>query len=183
MSEERKNNGTVQRKWTPEEVQFLTFAYPNKDFTIEEIVTALDRTLISVKSKATRLHLKRPKDNVPEGFKRCSGCQSILPRRLFHRQRSKADGLRSQCVYCRQKAENIVENKRENTLSNSTCFSYHSPTSSKVCKKCGEIKPLSEFYKWGNTKDGLRGACIECLRKQHRHYRVLGGYQYDRDSE
>ena len=29
------------KKWTDEEIQFLKFAYPNKDFTINEIGKAI----------------------------------------------------------------------------------------------------------------------------------------------
>ncbi len=32
----------------------------------------------------------------------------------------------------------------------------------KRCKKCGESKPLSDFYKAAGTRDGRRGECISC---------------------
>lgn len=32
----------------------------------------------------------------------------------------------------------------------------------KRCKKCGELKPLSEFYRANGTRDGLRGHCKRC---------------------
>ena len=41
------------------------------------------------------------------------------------------------------------------------------PTQYKQCKKCkGDPKPASAFYKVEASSDGLRGACIECCRKQ-----------------
>ena len=32
----------------------------------------------------------------------------------------------------------------------------------KKCKTCGLVKPVTEFYKCANTKDGLYGECITC---------------------
>jgi hypothetical protein len=34
----------------------------------------------------------------------------------------------------------------------------------KCCNKCGELKPLDEFYKAAGTKDGHRGECIACAK-------------------
>jgi tRNA nucleotidyltransferase/poly(A) polymerase len=36
----------------------------------------------------------------------------------------------------------------------------------KQCSRCKEVKPLTEFHKDKNRKDGLRSACKSC-RKQH----------------
>ena len=43
----------------------------------------------------------------------------------------------------------------------------------KVCSRCGQEKPLSEFYTSSLTKDGYRPQCIECSKQsaketQHR---------------
>jgi len=37
----------------------------------------------------------------------------------------------------------------------------------KVCKTCGESKPLTEYHK-GNDADGLRHACKSCTNAQNR---------------
>lgn len=34
----------------------------------------------------------------------------------------------------------------------------------KRCAKCGEVKPVSEFYKSKESKDGLQSYCKECHR-------------------
>ena len=52
----------------------------------------------------------------------------------------------------------------------------------KKCKKCGKIKPLTEFYKHPKTKDGFRGACKICINKQvkewqENNYEKVKGYQ------
>ena len=39
---------------------------------------------------------------------------------------------------------------------------YIAPTE-KECKKCGEVKPLTEFYNQKSTKDGKRTQCKSCI--------------------
>ena len=36
----------------------------------------------------------------------------------------------------------------------------------KVCTKCGEAKPLTEYYKAATTRDGFRGDCKACFKKR-----------------
>ena len=42
---------------------------------------------------------------------------------------------------------------------------------SKVCNKCGELKPLTDFYAMKEMRDGHRNDCIECNKaaKRERH--------------
>lgn len=37
----------------------------------------------------------------------------------------------------------------------------------KICKGCEVEKSLSEYYKHTGSKDGLRGKCISCFKKQN----------------
>jgi hypothetical protein len=43
----------------------------------------------------------------------------------------------------------------------------------KACTKCGEVKPLSQFYAMRGMRDGHRNDCIECTKaaKRERHAR------------
>jgi hypothetical protein len=40
----------------------------------------------------------------------------------------------------------------------------------KLCRKCGHVKPLSEFHKQPATRDGVKTVCKLC---HHLHYRTL----------
>jgi len=47
---------------------------------------------------------------------------------------------------------------------------------SKICTKCNQDKPLSEFRKQSNTKDGLKYVCIPCDNKtqKDRYVKIKG---------
>jgi predicted GIY-YIG superfamily endonuclease len=47
----------------------------------------------------------------------------------------------------------------------------------KKCTKCGEIKPVSEFTKNKNTKDGLHCWCKACKNAAHGKYRKTKKYK------
>lgn len=34
----------------------------------------------------------------------------------------------------------------------------------KMCRKCGQTKPLNEYYKNSKLKDGKFTTCIECIK-------------------
>ena len=40
----------------------------------------------------------------------------------------------------------------------------------KECTKCGDVKPLSGYYKAKNKKDGLRGECKQCTKAHNSKY-------------
>ena len=42
---------------------------------------------------------------------------------------------------------------------------------SKECKKCGQLKPLSEFSKNKNEPDGLKRYCKQCVSLESKKYR------------
>jgi hypothetical protein len=41
----------------------------------------------------------------------------------------------------------------------------------KKCSKCGEVKPINEFYKHKMQKDGLNSQCKCCVNKTNEEYR------------
>jgi len=43
----------------------------------------------------------------------------------------------------------------------------------KKCNKCGQVKPVSEFYKHKGHKDGLSSYCKKCINKRCKKYNQL----------
>lgn len=45
-------------------------------------------------------------------------------------------------------------------------------TTMKKCAHCGELKPVSEFYKNKAQKDGLQSSCKKCFSEMHKKYKA-----------
>lgn len=45
----------------------------------------------------------------------------------------------------------------------------------RTCRKCGQPKPITEYYKHLGQKDGLEVRCKECVRAYSRQYRQTHG--------
>ncbi len=54
-----------------------------------------------------------------------------------------------------------------------------SPDHEKVCRKCGHVKPLSEFYQRGNDEPGHHSWCKDCVQRDTR-LRHPSLYKYGR---
>ena len=108
-------------KWTDEEVSFLKFAYGNKDFTIDEICNALNRSRCSVKNKVWDLgiHKIEKKEVISISQKQCSRCKEVKDASLFYKNRKSKDGLKSYCKECSKIYENNYRTK--SLLENGWC--------------------------------------------------------------
>ena len=57
------------------------------------------------------------------------------------------------------------------------------PYESKICKDCGEVKALTQFYKHSEMADGYLNNCKDCKRKYQTEYRdtnIVDVREYDR---
>ena len=156
-------------RWTEDEITFLKFAFPNQEFTDEELERAFpNRTWNSIRSKANCLGVKRytpPKP--PQGYKKCYSCDTILPLTFFNKNKNSNDGLAHYCRICRSE-------KRSGTKTHQIVTNNQIVT--KKCKKCNSEKPLSEFYKHPTSKGGYRRICKVCHSKERRIRYIKGGY-------
>ena len=158
---------TISKKWTDEEIQFLKFAYTDKEFTIAEISNSLNRSVTAIRNKAYYLNLKRYKEELGEGLKRCSRCKTIFTFESFHKNGK--NRIHSQCKECK----NATLNKKMNLTKNVSVTKE--VNLAKKCSKCKEFKNLSEFGKNRSTHDGYSRYCKECskISKDESNLRLL----------
>lgn len=161
---DKKENNV--KEWTDEEIQFLKFAYPNKEYSVEDILDGLKtKNRDQIYSKANTLGIKRYKETIPTGFKKCSRCNMILPLEDFWGDRSTKDG---KCYWCKNCYTEMRKTKHSDTEEISI--------KTKKCTKCGKIKNIEEFYKNKRYKDGRYNLCKDCKNNEDRRRRILGGY-------
>ncbi|WP_399495315.1 endonuclease VII domain-containing protein [Streptomyces sp. P9(2023)] len=93
-----------------------------------------------------------------ESFKRCSRCGETKPREAFASNRAMRDGL--QC-YCRPCAADYHQ-QRQKAKGKNVRPRVEAPGGHKCCRRCGEIKPHSEWDRNKTASDGLSTRCKAC---------------------
>lgn len=99
------------------------------------------------------------------GSKKCNNCGKEKPLEDFVKDRKCKDGRAGQCKECRQEYIAKWKAKREVATEQTETVQI-----GKTCKKCGKAKPITEFDKNKNTKDGHAWQCKECRRAYQRAY-------------
>ena len=156
------------KRWSDEEIQFLKFAYPNKDFTTEDISKALSRSIRSINIKSMRLGLKKYKEILEDDLKRCSKCNVIYNKKFFS---TCGNGrLHSWCNYCLNKRYNKNINNETDDVETDDVETDDVKT--KKCTKCGEIKKMTDFYKDKTSPSGRLAYCKKCRNKQVEDYKI-----------
>ena len=163
------------KKWTDEEIQFLKFAYPNKDFTVKEISKELNRSAISIRHKANKLGLLLYREPLPHGFKRCTKCKTIFSLEFFYIKRGSRDGHGYLCKECdKEKSRKYYKYKKE-IIEEKEIIGEKETTGEKKCPRCKEIKDISMFWKNRSSNDGYHWHCKECTKilKNESNLRLL----------
>ncbi|CEQ01687.1 Uncharacterised protein [[Clostridium] sordellii] len=133
-------------KWTDEKIAMLKQVYKTHEYTINELADILGFTRNQVTNKARQIGATWVDESkIPETHKYCKKCDSILHKSLFYKNKTKPDGLASNCIECQKKhkrksPEKIIELK--------------------TCPKCGKEKPITEFSKGQSW-------CKECNRNYY----------------
>lgn len=133
-----------------------------------------ERSDIQIVEDQIRLH--------PQGTKRCVYCNNIVVLADFPKDRSKSDGLSTECRNCGRTRQ---ANKRKTTDGYESAMHrrrriYHRkrtpeeieedrnkarPTGKKKCKRCKTVFPLDNFYSDRGARDGLGDSCKQCAKK------------------
>ena len=106
--------------------------------------------------------------NVPIGYKRCSCCGEILPESEFYKDKNQKDGTKRICKKCWCEKQKQYQKKAAEKKNSKTAV----PDGYKLCKCCGQIKPLSEFQRNKRHKDGHDYKCKECVNARRKTLRA-----------
>ena len=93
-------------------------------------------------------------------MKKCNSFGRILPETEFYKSKNRKDGYQCYCKSCMK--QKIEESKAQKNINQPDDVKYTSLV--KKCKKCGNILPISQFYKDKTSKDGYHWCCIECYK-------------------
>lgn len=102
----------------------------------------------------------REKIEVPDGHKRCPGCERILPTERWHRTRRTRDGLASECKDCRSIRHRCDHLRRTFGLSEAGLKALIKSQGG-VCAICHDGKPehIDHDHDSGKVRGVLCGPC------------------------
>ncbi|QES52697.1 recombination endonuclease VII [Streptomyces venezuelae] len=99
-----------------------------------------------------------------ETVKRCPRCGETKAREAFAANRAARDGLQA---YCRPCAADYHQ-ERQKAKGKNVRPRVPAPEGHKYCRKCGEIKPHSEWDRNKTASDGLSTRCKACRAAEGR---------------
>lgn len=107
--------------------------------------------------------------------KRCYRCGAVKDATEFHRNASTRDGLQAACKPCSADIQREYAARHADLIALRNAKKLLEPislTRTKVCKICGEEKPLLEFWANRGTKDRRAIYCKPCSREYDRKRRA-----------
>jgi len=111
--------------------------------------------------------------DVPEGRKYCPRCKTVKPLEDFH---FTTQGLTERFAWCKPCALTYQETRRR-----AKGIKPRVDTSgTKLCPRCGEVKPLDQYPKDPRRARGINSYCFPCYRAYARHMAKKHGYNKQR---
>ncbi|WP_280898095.1 MULTISPECIES: endonuclease VII domain-containing protein [unclassified Streptomyces] len=107
-----------------------------------------------------------------ESGKCCVRCGEIKPHAAFARRRSNLDGLQRHCRDC----ASDYHRTRQQALGRKVRPKAEVPQGHKLCLKCGEVKPWSEWHRNATASDGLSTRCKACRAAEGRANHLKRNY-------
>lgn len=174
-------------KWDDKKVAILRDNYAYAD--LEELAKKLQTTVKGVIRKAQKLQLYRAKNNqINNGYKFCSMCQTEHPLDAFYKNKAKFDGYE---YYCKkyyltknittspsQSGASATESGASATDKGASTTEYvtnrpKNPTvfkngiEGKICNWCKEWKPLDQYSKDKNGIAQKKATCKLCYKNRY----------------
>jgi len=112
----------------------------------------------------------RVKIDFENQMRTCTRCGRFLSFSFFHKLKGALGGITSQCRECKASHFRAVSNGGVDPGKREGCF-FDAEAGLKSCSICGEVLPLSAFYKHSRCKGKLTPACKKCVAKAQREYK------------
>ena len=96
--------------------------------------------------------------------KTCTKCGRDLPISEFYAKAGSKDGLQTQCKDCHNAATQASKDKAKAQAHIEE--SLRETCDMKRCSKCGETRPISDFYKDKKATDGHQSWCKLCISRK-----------------
>ncbi|MFE2044184.1 endonuclease VII domain-containing protein [Streptomyces sp. NPDC059477] len=96
------------------------------------------------------------------GAKWCRKCRRDLPPAAFARDRNRRDGLQAHCRECVAEYSAAHYRRRREAMGKAVRERVEVPEGHKLCRRCGEVKPWSEWHRNATASDGLSTRCKTC---------------------
>ena len=97
-------------------------------------------------------------NNTPIPSKLCRKCNQIKPLTEYTKDKTKSDGLESNCKSCRYIKSKQYRDKNKQVNVNKIC----NKNDVRICPKCKKQKLYTEFYKFAANPLGLAAYCKLC---------------------
>jgi 5-methylcytosine-specific restriction endonuclease McrA len=139
---------------------------PLEDFYLDPKTKGKHRTKCKAcwqKASASRRKANQLRGKIPillESEKICRKCKQQKPVTEFYIELSESDGFRDQCKDCCKKATAARREVYRQRGKIAVPLGYE-----KLCRGCGQIKPISEFSAEPSSGDGYRNKCKDCVKK------------------
>lgn len=109
--------------------------------------------------------------------KTCSKCKTERDRSEFYSNKTAKDGLNWQCKHCqkayyRKHRVRLIAKERERARGCTVNMRRRTEVNAqeKVCRKCGVLKPRTEYYRAPRMGDGLNAQCKMCIIRTVKTY-------------
>lgn len=165
--EEQKKTCRTCEKTFPATKEYFHVAPTNKD--------GLNTECHQCKSDAAKKrwrdrHPKPEIEPIPNGFRRCTGCQQVFPATLDFFQMKHRGKFHPRCKACKNAEDAIHAQKR---------YEEHPPVysseESKQCSACERELPATPEYfsRRKRVKSGLMATCKDCEKVRHQQANLL----------
>ena len=105
-------------------------------------------------------------NNTSAPSKVCSQCHQNKLLTEYNKDKRKSDGLQNDCKSCQSIKRKHYQDNNKQINANRIYDEYDV----KICSKCKQSKPLTDYYKDRTNSSGLESYCKSCRSIKSKHY-------------